>query len=54
MRKLSGRNDGNVQGQRYFTCKPGYGLLVRPNKVTVRGINAANLPPFNEQSNSDK
>ncbi|CAD5112228.1 DgyrCDS1458 [Dimorphilus gyrociliatus] len=54
MRKLSGRNDGSIQGRRYFTCKSGHGLLVRPNKVTVRGINAANLPPFNEQSNSNK
>uniref|UniRef100_T1J9Y0 Uncharacterized protein n=1 Tax=Strigamia maritima TaxID=126957 RepID=T1J9Y0_STRMM len=38
-----GKNDGSVKEKRYFTCKPNYGLLVRPHKVTVRGINGAKL-----------
>ncbi|KAG9313180.1 CAP Gly-rich domain-containing protein [Chiua virens] len=30
-----GRNDGSVQGVRYFTCRPNYGVLVRPDRVRV-------------------
>ncbi|KZT38183.1 hypothetical protein SISSUDRAFT_1062206 [Sistotremastrum suecicum HHB10207 ss-3] len=30
-----GKNDGSVQGERYFACKPSYGAFVRPGKVQV-------------------
>lgn len=30
-----GRNDGQVLGHRYFSCKPGHGLFVHPSKVTL-------------------
>ncbi|KAF9578239.1 hypothetical protein BGW38_006073, partial [Lunasporangiospora selenospora] len=30
-----GKNDGNVQGVRYFTCPAKFGSFVRPDKVTV-------------------
>lgn len=30
-----GKNDGTVQGVRYFTCKMGHGVFVRPSQVKV-------------------
>nr|GAT56625.1 predicted protein [Mycena chlorophos] len=30
-----GKNDGSVNGVRYFTCLPNYGAFVRPAKVVV-------------------
>lgn len=32
-----GRNDGSIDGQRYFTCKPCYGLFAPPHKLTIVG-----------------
>lgn len=43
LRSAKGRNDGSVNEKRYFTCKPNYGVLVRPSRVTYRGINGAKL-----------
>jgi len=43
LRTAKGKNDGSVQGKRYFSCKHDHGLIVRPNKITVRGINGARL-----------
>ena len=31
----SGKNDGSVQGQRYFECEPGHGMFVRPDTVAI-------------------
>ncbi|XP_078261175.1 CAP-Gly domain-containing linker protein 4 isoform X2 [Rhinoraja longicauda] len=43
LRSPKGKNDGSVGEKRYFTCKSNYGVLVRPSRVTYRGINGTTL-----------
>lgn len=45
LRTPHGKNDGTIDGVQYFVAKPNHGLLVRPQKVSVRGINASKLLP---------
>ena len=43
LKSAAGKNDGTVQGQRYFTCKANHGVMVKPSRVSVKGINGAKL-----------
>ncbi|XP_015478568.1 CAP-Gly domain-containing linker protein 4 isoform X2 [Parus major] len=43
LRSAKGKNDGSVGEKRYFTCRLNHGVLVRPSRVTYRGINGAKL-----------
>ncbi|XP_073412451.1 CAP-Gly domain-containing linker protein 4 isoform X1 [Dendrobates tinctorius] len=43
LRSAKGKNDGFVGEKRYFHCKPNHGILVRPGRVTYRGINGSKL-----------
>ncbi|OXB57751.1 hypothetical protein ASZ78_016908 [Callipepla squamata] len=43
LRSAKGKNDGSVGEKRYFTCKQNHGVLVRPSRVTYRGISGAKL-----------
>lgn len=43
LRAPKGRHDGTVNGRRYFSCRPRHGVMVRPSKVYVRGINGSKL-----------
>lgn len=31
----TGKNDGSVQGRRYFDCQPGHGMFVRPAATKI-------------------
>lgn len=40
----SGKNDGSVQGERYFECAMGKGMFLRPSVVTVLEQQPAPVP----------
>ncbi|KAM5539842.1 hypothetical protein V8D89_006345 [Ganoderma adspersum] len=41
----NGKNDGTVKGVGYFTCKPHYGVFVRPSQVKVIAATPEPAPP---------
>ncbi|KAI0931161.1 hypothetical protein AcW2_000104 [Taiwanofungus camphoratus] len=41
----NGKNDGTVHGVKYFTCKPNYGVFVRPSQVKVISLEPALAAP---------
>ncbi|CAG7916106.1 unnamed protein product [Penicillium olsonii] len=47
LNEATGKNDGSVQGERYFDCEPGYGMFVRP---TVVGKVIPNAPRESKQT----
>lgn len=40
---VSGKHNGEVEGRRYFQCKEGHGVMVKPRTVSVHGINGQEL-----------
>ena len=59
-----GRNDGSIDDQRYFSCKPNYGLFAPPQKITImeespeyydeegEGEGERQQPPFEDDASS--
>ncbi|XP_071439282.1 CAP-Gly domain-containing linker protein 4-like isoform X2 [Hetaerina americana] len=43
LRENKGKHDGLVNGKRYFTSKPGHGIMVQSKNVTIHGINGEKL-----------
>lgn len=43
--EANGKNDGTVQGVKYFTCKPQYGVFVRPSQVKIIAATPEPAPP---------
>ena len=43
LRSPKGKHDGVVEGKRYFQTKPNHGVVIRPRKISVHGINGDDL-----------
>lgn len=45
LNEQNGKNDGAINGIAYFTCKPNYGVFVRPSQVKIIGSERELAPP---------
>ena len=43
LRAAVGKHGGVVKERRYFTCREGHGVMVRPRTLSVHGINGQDL-----------
>ena len=49
-----GKNDGSVNGERYFDCEPDFGIFIRPEsivEITERPSTIANGKPVSKATN---
>ena len=51
LQSARGRNDGTIRGVRYFTCEPGHGILVRPERLLCPSVHQQ--PPATETPSAD-
>lgn len=55
---IKGKNDGMVQGIRYFTCKPKHGMFVRADKLILdrrgRAMRSYKSETSNTRSSTNK
>ena len=40
---ILGKHNGTVNGRKYFTCRDGHGVIVKPRNISVHGINGTEL-----------
>lgn len=51
----AGKNDGSVDGERYFECDPKFGLFVRPDKLHIdRKGRVIRAPPTSSVGSSHR
>ncbi|XP_045684874.1 dynactin subunit 1 isoform X4 [Phyllostomus hastatus] len=52
--EAKGKNDGTVQGRRYFTCEEGHGIFVRQSQIQVFEDGADTTSPETPDSSASK
>lgn len=51
--KPTGKNDGSIQGRRYFTCAPNHGLFIRPNRLCKTVSTTEDIKTFQRPKSVD-